>query len=397
MAFIINKEELRPGLIIFQRGDVTHGRWSCRIRLPRSRYKTVALDTCEKDEARELAFKHADQMALGIKYGVALFNPPFSQVARAYLALQRSRASRGYVSPSQLRKIETIISKRLLPYVGTLPMDRVENERWQLYRHWRRGGANLERPFVGDATIAGELTVFHAVMNYAVTKGYLASDPHFEGKPKYLRVQRDAFTQDELDRLKVVAEHWVASAPPSTRWQRQMVYYFMVVMLFTGIRPGEARNLCWRDISSATDRNGTPIIVLSVRWRDAPRSVVARAWVGEYFDRIRAMSAATGPNDCVFRNIDGTPSSDLYSHVIRRLLIAARLREGQSGVARSTYSFRHSYAVGRLAAGVSTYLLAQQMGTTVAFIEEYYGYAIMIREAGQLLRGIDEAEPNGLA
>ena len=102
------------------------------------------------------------------------------------------------------------------------------------------------------------------------------------------------FSQEELDQLKVAAECWVDAAPQSSRWQRRMAYYFMVVMLFTGIRPREARDLRWRDIRSAKDGSDTPITVLSVRWRDKRRDVVAWAWVGEYLDRIRVKYVEVG-------------------------------------------------------------------------------------------------------
>ena len=46
MAFITDKEELKPGLIIFRRGDVTHRNFYCRVKLPKDdRYKTIALGT----------------------------------------------------------------------------------------------------------------------------------------------------------------------------------------------------------------------------------------------------------------------------------------------------------------------------------------------------------------
>jgi hypothetical protein len=45
MPFIIDKEALKSGLIIFRRGDVAHRNFYCRIKLPKEdRYKTIALD-----------------------------------------------------------------------------------------------------------------------------------------------------------------------------------------------------------------------------------------------------------------------------------------------------------------------------------------------------------------
>jgi hypothetical protein len=33
MAFVTDKEEIKPGLIIFRRADVDHRNWYCRVKL----------------------------------------------------------------------------------------------------------------------------------------------------------------------------------------------------------------------------------------------------------------------------------------------------------------------------------------------------------------------------
>jgi hypothetical protein len=56
MAFITEKEELKPGLILFRRGDVDHRMWYCRMKMPKAdRYKTVSLKTTDISAARERA------------------------------------------------------------------------------------------------------------------------------------------------------------------------------------------------------------------------------------------------------------------------------------------------------------------------------------------------------
>ncbi len=51
--FIVDKEELKPGLIIFRRGDVAHRNFYCRIKLPKvDRYKTFSLKTPEAVKAQ---------------------------------------------------------------------------------------------------------------------------------------------------------------------------------------------------------------------------------------------------------------------------------------------------------------------------------------------------------
>ena len=57
MAFITEKEELKPGLILFRRGDVDHRMWYCRMKIPKAnRYKTISLKTTDLEVARERAF-----------------------------------------------------------------------------------------------------------------------------------------------------------------------------------------------------------------------------------------------------------------------------------------------------------------------------------------------------
>lgn len=55
MAFVTDKEELKPGLVIFRRGDLQTRDWYCRVRLPKAtRYKTIALKTPDITTARTL-------------------------------------------------------------------------------------------------------------------------------------------------------------------------------------------------------------------------------------------------------------------------------------------------------------------------------------------------------
>ncbi len=56
MACVTDKEELKPGLIIFRRSDVQHRNWYCRVKLPKAdRYKTTSLKTSDINTARSKA------------------------------------------------------------------------------------------------------------------------------------------------------------------------------------------------------------------------------------------------------------------------------------------------------------------------------------------------------
>ena len=89
MAFLVDTQELKPGLIIFRRADVKHRQSYCRIKVPKTdRYKTVSLKTGDIDAARELPFDQDADLRFRIKHEVPIFNRPFSSFSPAY-ALSR--------------------------------------------------------------------------------------------------------------------------------------------------------------------------------------------------------------------------------------------------------------------------------------------------------------------
>ena len=92
MAFITEKEELKPGLILFRRGDVDDRMWYCRMKMPKAdRYKTVSLKTADISAARERSFDQDADVRFRIKHDVPVFNRPFRDVAREYLLMQEAR------------------------------------------------------------------------------------------------------------------------------------------------------------------------------------------------------------------------------------------------------------------------------------------------------------------
>ncbi len=105
-------------------------------------------------------------------------------------------------------------------------------------------------------------------------------------------------------------------------------------------------------------------------------------------ERVRNLSKATKPDDVVFTIINGKPAVWLYRDTVEELLKYAELRDGPSGIPRTTYCFRHTYATFRLSAGVDVYILAQQMGTSVKMIEQHYGHVNTIKHADRVLMGI---------
>jgi integrase len=391
MAFLTDKEELKPGLVIFRRGDVQHRNWYCRVKLPKTdRYKTISLKTADVASARDRAYDHDADLRFRIKHDVPIFNHSFSQIAKEYVEQQKRRAATGQVSDARWRKCQSVINARLDLYVGSTQIHLIGQDRWDDYPTWRRENSKGRlREQVSDATIRFEMSIFRSVMSHAVKKRYIRADQLFQGRPTLAKMRRDAFSPEEYRKLHTVGRSWMNAAKrPSSTWYRTVAYNFVLIMCNTGMRPSEAKNLRWRDVTIRKDRKERDVAVLRVTGKGKTRELVAPASVAEYIERIRTIAKASGPDDRVFTTHTGKPAISLYQNMIEDLLIEAELRQGPSGIPRSTYSFRHTYATFRLSEGVDSYFLAQQMGTSVAMIEDHYGHVTPVKNADRILQGM---------
>ena len=147
MAFVTDKAELKPGLVLFRRGDVDHRMWYCRMKIPKAdRYKTVSLKTTDIEVARERAFDQDADIRFRLKHDVPVFNHPFREVGREYLLIQEARAKRGEISAARPKKVRAIIEGALERYVGSTQVHLIGDELWGGYPAWRReNGAGRNR------------------------------------------------------------------------------------------------------------------------------------------------------------------------------------------------------------------------------------------------------------
>lgn len=130
MTFIIDKEELKPGLIIFRRRDVVeHKNWYCRIKLPKAdRYKTVSLKTSDLHDARNRAYDYDVDVRFRLKHDVPIFDKSFSEIAKDYTDTQRIRAKMGEITLERVKKIESVIKAQLNPYAGSTQISLLEGK-----------------------------------------------------------------------------------------------------------------------------------------------------------------------------------------------------------------------------------------------------------------------------
>lgn len=407
MAFMLDKQELKPGLIIFRRSDVDHDEWYCRIKVPKAdRYKIKSLKTTDVNEAKTKAFKEDVSLHIKVEHGIAVFDKTFSQVAKEYSDFQKKRADAGEITPKRWTTEDGYINKQLIPYAGNEQITNIGETRWKDYPLTRRSsgkGRGMDER-VSDWTIRAEMATFRSIMLFAASKKYIPPENSrvFSMRPLKLGKPRgEAFTPEEYKLLYTYSrDKWKNKAKSKQgRWYREIFHNFMLIMCNTGLRPPEARNFRRRDRSAPRNgSDGRPFLPLRVRGKGKFRELVAPMSVAAYLDRItklvderlKELGREPSPDDFMFINYDGTPAKTLYKSLLDDLLSEneANLLLSASGKRRNTYSFRHTYATFRLMNGTDVYFLAKQMDTSVKMIEDYYGHITPTKNADAILQGI---------
>jgi integrase len=91
-------------------------------------------------------------------------------------------------------------------------------------------------PFISDSTIRFEMSIFCAVMNYAIKKRYVHASKRFDERPKLRSMRRDEFPLEEYRKLHTVGRRWLGEADkPSSIWYRTVTYNMILVACNTGM------------------------------------------------------------------------------------------------------------------------------------------------------------------
>jgi integrase len=428
--FMVDVHRLKPGLIIYRRTDVQHNNWYCRIKLAgQDRYKRISLKTANIDEATVAALRHDIAIETKLQHQLPVFEKPFREVALEYSEHQRRLSEIGQITHRRWITLDGHIRLHLIPYIGNVQITLVTEEKWTEYPFWRKKNnapkklrkhplhKTVKVPLKNDGhenhgpakagTIRTEMITFRAIMRFAAKKKYIPATHVPSGNMPEDRARREAFTSEEYKALYTYArDKWIDR--PGTalnHWYRRMAYQFMLVMANTGMRNSEARNLKWRDVDQRKAKDGRTFVVLNVRGKSKHRELIAGPNVAGFLERIRALfidaqkrrwkGVAHGepgpkPDDHVFSIYSGKQAKSLYDTLIADLLEKSGLLYSSNGSRRSIYSFRHTYATFRLAAGTDSYFLAKQMGTSVKMIEDHYGHVAPAKNAELILRGLPE-------
>ena len=236
--------------------------------------------------------------------------------------------------------------------------------------------------------------------------------PHFEpdehrSMTTYLRSYRDVIGHFKTDRVN--AWH---------KMQRTQLYHFVIFMLNSGLRVGEAREMRWRDISfdQPSDQFDEPMCVVGVRKATKTsqnRDVQTQPNANKTLKEWREKTPHSGLNDLVWfgqqKSDDGKPKPfTTLNKSFQQFLSRVPVDDAEHGLLynkenekRSLYSLRHTYATVRRHHGVSWEDLGLNMGCDPKELKNHYDHSTSNSRRDDIVKvkrskKADEPEPNAI-
>jgi integrase len=389
-----NRSFLDGAIYLYQRGGSKKGKWTIRLNVPNVKgYIYDTSGTSDEHEAYRVAKNLYDDALVKSLSGVTLNGKRISLGLKSYIDQ--------FDSPSVALSIRYKVqfAKRLLPIFDGKYFDDLDTA--LISKMITELTKRSKKPTLSPNSIKRNLTDFRHFLQWSLDNVYLKEIPRL---PKVAgeQARRPHFTRQEWSLIHDHLGKYIKESPNSVKRDRRLLALYINIMIRTGIRVGEARELKWQDVRSvpSKDNPDTPNIVLSVKGKTGFRDVVCRTpkvikYINQILkyrqqDTMEPESDIYGqdsvPNDSfIFCNSKGRKIGS-FKRSFNTLLRELNLVKDTHGLNRTIYSLRHTYATSRIEAGVDIYLIANNMGTSVAMIEKFYGHSTNVAMADELAK-----------
>jgi integrase len=327
-------------------------RWKIRWRQG-GRYRSRSFD--RKGDAVNFGVELRRRQQLGTLAGLDTSRMTLAE----YVAGTWAKAYRANLSESTRRRYGHLYDKHILPELGTIPLGEITPEmiaRWQ---------ADCLASGGGPVAVRNALTLLGGILQRAVEAGHLQTNPTraVRKAPLPRRQEVRPFAPLAIERMRQVATPRDAA--------------LLSVLAYSGLRPGEALALQWRDIREQTilveralslgqEKDTKTAAHRTVRLL-TPLAADLREW--------RLRSGRPTERALVFPSRAGHPwTLSAYQNWRGRAFRSIRERAGLEH--SRPYNLRHSFASLLLHEGRSVIYVARQLGHDARLTLGTYGHVI---------------------
>tara|TARA_Y100000034_G_scaffold136147_1_gene211097 strand:- start:393 stop:1667 length:1275 start_codon:yes stop_codon:yes gene_type:complete len=394
---------------VYLRALKTGSRYYARYKVDKralannQRYITESLRTNNLELALDRARERYSQISFRQGSGIALkeitVERALDDFLRQYERNLKSGIS-GYTT-HMYRGFKKSIDIYWREYIGGKSISVIQVADFEGYELWRRDWAkNTKRKErkhgnyktdISSRTVQWEINGFKQFLRWAAANG-LYSGRAYEWRFKVgIRNRRAALTREQYRSLHQYMRTGEflnkGKHRNDTRIRRHRILLraYILFMVNTGLRVGEARFLKWSDITEMENKLGRKVLCVRVSKTHSKvskdRTAVGRYTAHRALERWKEHLNDTGEgwneDSYIFCNESGVVIND-FREGFNNVLREADVEFDAEGKKHTVYSLRHTYITFRLRFGknLSIYSLAKNCGTSVGMIEQFYSDAV---------------------
>lgn len=366
---------------VYQRQESRH--WWCSASVAGRRYRCST-----NEESLSLAKEFAEDWYLTLRgkfrSGELKSGKPFREAAEHFLEEFRAMTA-GQRSETYLTRQAERVRKHVIPFFEKLLVTEITSGKVQEYRLHRARDPVTGRPTARN-TLHQEIVALRQILKAALRREWITSIPDLSAPYKASGKvgHRAWFSPEEYKRLYEATRARIGKAPSSRwRWAWEQLHDYVLFMANTGLRPDEAAQLQFRDVSPQLDEaTQEKILVIEVRGKRGIGYCKSTGNAVRPFERLLARRRPPFDGEVVSKAVEAkawtmpAPSDLLFPgerrHLLNKVLQELGLRVDRDGNRRTAYSFRHTYICFRLMEGADIYQIAKNCRTSVEMIESHY-------------------------
>lgn len=332
--------------------------------------------------AKEVALKIYYETQARIENKLPPSSRKFRHVAEHTIKRMNQDLNAG-VGKSAYKDYISALKVWFIPYFGKIDISKINLKALSEFNTWRdeKHGKRFSQSGINNHNAALNKVLNEAELNGWITK---AMRPILLNKGVATK-NRGSFSNKEYNQLHMALRNFhTKTTNKKAAATRETLRNYLLVLANTGIRHGtEALNLRWCNIDWY-EQNEEKYLEFNVDGKTGSRSLIGR---DSLKDPLMRQSKLNPKLD--FNNLDNLleSKSDEYvftnrlgeratvfnlNRAFNALLEGLSLKVGSDNKERTLYSLRHYYATQDLSRGMSTHLLAKQLGNSTKMLDQHY-------------------------
>lgn len=302
----------------------------------------------------------------------ALGGRTVATVAKVALKNLKARVERRERSPLYLEQIEQNLDRRILPHFGSMSVAKIGVVEWERFKNETYANS----PNLSRATMHQYKNALRLILNEAYRSGWIKQLPVIKDEYGSVRVKvpRVWFEPKEYTKLLSTLRGHIKTLK-GTRWfnDGHELYDYVIFVANSGLRTGEAQNVCFRDVSHHKEIiDGQPrefLLIRNIRGKRGTGDCRTMDGAVEAFNRTIARREIEDP-----KNSSEKLFLAYHRDMFNEVLTKAGLKWTTESPARKRdlTVLRHTYISFRLLYGANAFDVANNCRTSVQMIQDHY-------------------------